>query len=125
MGRPVEVCLLHVKESPGHWELLFNLGRSEAHFERRTEDAMTKAALPLRQQEIPYAAYLRSGAVVFSILDAAEELDCSEIVVPMPRTGWGRLFSREVVKTLLVRQRFAAVITVTGEGQPMRPPKLT
>lgn len=125
MGKPVEVCLLHVKESPGHWELLFNHGRGEAHFEKRAADAMTKAALPLVQQRIPYAAYLRSGAVVFSILDAAEELDCREIVVPMPHTGLRRLFSREVVKTLLARQIFATVITVTLDGMPLRPPKLT
>jgi hypothetical protein len=66
--------------------------------------------------DIEYAAYVRSGPVVFTILDVAEELDCDEIVVPAPASALSQLWSRHVITLLAANQRSARLVTVTKSG---------
>jgi hypothetical protein len=66
--------------------------------------------------DIEFAAYVRTGPVVFSILDAAEELECDEIVVPAPGSALSHLLSRHVVTILTARQRSARLVAVTKSG---------
>lgn len=115
-GTGVTVCFLHIEESPSQWQAL--LGGHGAHAEkrRRSHDVFATAVRMLDGLDIEFAAYLRSGPVVFSILDAAEELDCDEIVVPAPSEGLFRLLSRDIVTTLLARQRSVPVVAVTKRG---------
>jgi hypothetical protein len=65
---------------------------------------------------IEYTTHLTSGPLVFSILDAAEQLACSEIVVPTPGRLHMRFLSRNIVSTLLTWQRAIPVIAVNQRG---------
>lgn len=115
-GMGVTVCLLHVEESPSQWQALIGGYGAHAEKRRRSHDVFAGAMRMLEGLDIEFAAYLRSGPVVFAILDAAEELDCDEIVVPAPGEGLFRLLSREIVATLLARQRAVPVVAVTKRG---------
>lgn len=66
--------------------------------------------------DIEVSAYVRYGPLVFSILDAAEELDCDEIVVPAPHKGPFRILSHDVVANLLAQQRSVHVVAVSKNG---------
>lgn len=120
MGKKVQVCLLHVKEPLKQWDLLRTPWPEERKLRQRIENDLSLASGPLNDHGIPYAAYLRAGGVVFAILDAAEELDCHEIAVPLPHSGWWRIFSRNVVATLCVRQRDIPVVTVARDGMAIK-----
>lgn len=120
LGERVEACLLHVEEPVAQWELPETAVRPEAVLRKQVEHVLSQATRPLAEYGIPYAAYLRSGDVVFSILDAAEELECQQIVVPLPRSGWRRLFSHDVVVALYARQRDIPVVAVADDGTPLR-----
>jgi nucleotide-binding universal stress UspA family protein len=115
-GEDVSVCLLHVEESPTQWQTLFGGGSMLAARRRRTEDAFAGVLELLQGLDIEFAAYVRAGPTVFSILDAAEELGCDEIVVPEPVGGMFRLLSRDIVSTLLARQRAIPVVLVSKHG---------
>lgn len=123
MGKKVHVCLLHVKEPLKQWDLLRTPWPEERKLRQRIENDLSLASGPLNDHGIPYAAYLRAGSVVFAILDAAEELDCHEIVVPLPHSGWWRIFSRNVVATLCMRQRGIPVVTVARDGTAIKTTK--
>ncbi|WP_083522804.1 universal stress protein [Sterolibacterium denitrificans] len=117
-GVQVAVCLLHVEESgPGGdpgvvWHELLEKTR---HSRPRPFDIALRLLFGL---DIDVAAYVRKGAVAFTILDAAEELDCQEIVMPAPHSGLlpFRWLSRNVVDTLLARQRSVRVVAVNRDG---------
>lgn len=103
----VAVALLHIEDSE-------NDSRIPARY--RTGTLFARATRMLEHRDIEFAAYVRSGPVVFSILDAAEELDCSEIVVPAPAWPLARLWSQRVVAALLAGQRSIPVVTVNKRG---------
>lgn len=112
----VTVCLLHVEESPTQWEALLG-GASILGARRARADAVFGPALRLLDGlDIEFAAYVRPGPVVFTILDVAEELQCDEIVVPAPNSSLARLLSRHVVTVLMARQRVARLVAVTKSG---------
>lgn len=92
LGQTMEVCLLHIEEALGYWELLPMFYAGETSTRKRIEPILNRASSELTRSGIPNAAYLRKGEVVFAILDAAEELNCSGIVVVQPTCGQ-RLFS--------------------------------
>lgn len=118
-GEAVEVCLLHVEEGATQWQALMGLaGRSE--MQRRTMRMFSELLRLLEGRDLDFAAYVRSGAVVFTILDAAEELACHEIVVPAPRSWLGRFLSRDIVAALEARQRGIPVVTVADERTTWR-----
>ena len=113
----VEVCLLHVLEPVGLLQGLLHAASAQVTLQRqRAEAVLALAAQPLQAAGIPYAAYLRSGSIVSSLLDAAEELDCQEIVVPRSRR---RFFSRDVVRLLQSRRRRVPVVVVGASGTPV------
>ena len=102
-GGRVEVALLHVETVP-------------APRPHGTGALFVHARRMLERRAIDCCTYVRSGPVVFSILDAAEELDCSEIVVPSPARPLLRLWSHRVVDALLAGQRLIPVVTVNQRG---------
>lgn len=115
-GQCVSVCLLHVEESINgepverfwSWQSPFGKTRQRKMF--------TTAMGLLAGLDIEIAAYVRQGAVVFSILDAAEELDCHEIVIPAPPSGVLRWLSGNVVTALLTQQRSVRVVLARRDG---------
>jgi len=122
-GGRIEACLLHVEEALGPWQLLKYFRSGELTTRRLIEPVLESASAELLQANVPHAAYLRSGAVVFAILDAAEELNCTEIVVPAPGRGWWQLFANDTVAALCARQRGIPVVVVAPDGGPAWPAK--
>ena len=102
-GCQVEVALLHVETAPALWQ-------------QGTGALFVHARRMLDRSAIDCSAYVRSGDVAFAILDAAEELNCSEIVVPAPARLLARLWSYRVVDALLAGQRSIPVVTVDQRG---------
>lgn len=117
-GVQVAVCLLHVEETGASGDP----GVAGHEFLEKTRHARSRpfdiALRLLFGLDIDVAAYIRKGAVAFTILDAAEELDCQEIVMPAPHSGLFRWLSRNVVDTLtlLARQRAIRVVAVNKDG---------
>ena len=91
-GLPVEVCLLHVIEPVEAWQVLRFLTRDEvARFqERRAADCLARNSAILVEEGVPFHAVIRKGRLIESIVGVADELACTEIVVPAPALGlWG------------------------------------
>lgn len=124
-GRAVEVCLLNVGEPIAQWEVL--RFRTQAEITRfqseRAQAFLEEASRPLVAQDIPCRAFYRQGQVVFSILDAAEELECDEIIMPNTGDGLAGFFSKGIVEAVQRKSRNASVVLVekSGTGANDRP----
>lgn len=83
-GAAVEVCLLYVAEPVRNWEVLRFYTEAEVrqYFQERSGIFLDAAANALREAGIPCQRYFREADAVAGIIDLAEELNCSEIVVP-------------------------------------------
>lgn len=79
---------------------------------------IAEAARSLDSEQVPYRGLFKQGELVFAILDTAEELDCHEIVLPLPQVGWRALISRNNVRRIKQRQRTIPIITVGADGLP-------
>ena len=112
----VEVALLHVESVAARWPVGDGERSVQATAQQASAALFARATQMLERCGIEFAVYVRSGPVVFSILDAAEELDCSEIVVSAPARPLARLWSRRVVDALLAGQRSIPVVTVDKRG---------
>lgn len=121
-GQAVDAALLFVGEPITSWQVLrFRTHDEIARFQSlRAHYLLEDAAQPLARDAIPFRALFRQGEVVFEILDAAEQLDCSEIVLPAPHPRLLTLLSRDVVREVLRRQRGIPVVTVDEDGIPNR-----
>jgi len=118
-GAEVEVCFLNVGEKVTRWELLRSRTQAEiAAFQADRADAfIEEAARPLVAEGIAYRGLFRHGEIVFTILDAADELQCDEIVMPQPQGGVLDCLSRRLVAEVKRRQRRIPVVTVDAEGR--------
>jgi nucleotide-binding universal stress UspA family protein len=121
VDKPVQVCLLFVAEPVTSLELLrFRTHDEIARFQAESGRYLIEdAAEPLLRAGIPYEAVLREGEVAFQILDAAEQLGCSSIVLPRPLPRLARLLCRDVANEVLSQARGVPVITVDAEGMPV------
>lgn len=126
-GVSVAVYLLHVEESgtAGEgskaardvvWHDDLKNGRQAAGRSRPRPRPFDAALQLLLGLDIHVAVCIRRGDVAFAILDAAEELDCQEIVMPAPPVGLSRWLSRNVVDSVLNRQRTVQVVAVNRDG---------
>lgn len=120
-GGSVEVALLHVESVAARWPVGDGERSVQALAQQASAALFARATQMLERCQIGFAVYVRSGPVVFSILDAAEELDCSEIVVPAPARPLARLWSQRVVDALLAGQRSIPVVTVSKRGVRLAP----
>ena len=120
-GKQVEVSLLHVVEPLMRRfdTLRFRTEQEIAAFRsERGQWLLDDAVVLLCENKIAHRAYIREGKVVFEILDTAEQLDCSEIILPAPPRGWTRFLTRNIVPRVLRKQRTIAVVTVNQHGLP-------
>lgn len=120
-GTAIEVCLLHVGEPVTQWEVLrFRTQDEISRFQsERAETFLEEARQPLAAQDISCRSYFRSGEVVFTILDAAEELACDEIVMPAPLEGLLGLLSKGIVAEIRERNRGSRIVLVDRTGTPL------
>jgi len=112
-GVRVKVNLLHV--TPARRETGPLLLRPEQG-EERAEELLREATLYLSRSRVEHSTYIFSGDILFSILDAAELLDCHEIVLPSTRPGQWRLFSGDLARRIARASRSATVVLADPNG---------
>lgn len=106
-GPAVEAVLLHVAPPISQWEVLrFRTQQEVAEFQaERAQRFLDDATTQLAAAGVPSCSLFRRGDVVFTILDVAEEMQCSEIVLPAQARGVWRLLSGGVIRRLVRAQR--------------------
>lgn len=112
-GMPLEVCLLYVAEPVRSWEVLRFYTEDEVrkHFQERSAIFLEAAAKSLADAGIACRTYFREADAVGGVIDVAEELNCSEIVVP--RTRWLGLFPSGLGPKL-IKRHCAIPVTLIG-----------
>jgi hypothetical protein len=117
-GEAVDVALLFVGEPVTSWQVLrFRTHAEIARFQaERAHYFLAEAAQPLTGHGISCRTLFREGEVVFEILDAAEQLNCSEIVLPTPPPRLLALLSTDVVRAVLRHRRSIPVVIVDENG---------
>lgn len=120
-GEKIEVILLNIGEPVTQWQVLrFRTQQEVAEFQsERAQFFIEDASSPLEYAHVPYQGLFKQGALVFTILDAAEELECDEIVMPEPPSGIAGFFSHGIVSTVLKQQRDVPVVVVNSQGLPV------
>ena len=118
-GSDVAVSILLVSEPVTNWQVLRFLTEEQVRrFQvERGNILLEDAAQALRRAGIPVQLNYREGDIVFQILDVAEQIECDEIVLPRPYPRWARLFSRDVVREVMRRQRSVPVVAVDSLGK--------
>ena len=116
----IAVSLLFVAEPVTSWEVLRFMAQERVRrFQaERGNYLLEDAAQPLEQAGIRAELNYREGDIVFHILDVAEQLGCDEIVLPVPPPRWTRLFTPDIAREVIRRQRSVPVTTVTPLGMP-------
>ena len=115
-GQPVDVCLLYVAEPVRNWEVLRFYSEDEVrqHFQERAAIFLEEAAETLHQAGLPCRRFFREADPVGGIIDLAEELQCTAIVVPA--THCLGLFPTGLGRKLLNRQGSIPVTLVGADG---------
>lgn len=121
-GRDVEVVLLAVAEPITSWQVLRFLSQERVRLlqAERARYLLEDAAQALRKDGVAVQMHYKEGDIAFEILDAAEQLECDEIVLPAPYPTWKRLFAPDIVPEVLAGQRSVPVVTVNAAGAPER-----
>jgi K+-sensing histidine kinase KdpD len=117
-GLRVKIILLHVTK-PRREETSFGSFSSNIDLieEQQAEALLKEAALFLNESHLSHRTYIISGDVVFSILDAAELLNCDQIILSaMKRRSWLRPFSSDIVGKIAHAARSVSVVTVDSNG---------
>jgi nucleotide-binding universal stress UspA family protein len=119
-GKHLEVVLLNVGEPITQWQVLrFRTQQEIEQFQaERAQAFIEDASQPLAENHITSRGVFKQGDLVFSILDAAEELDCDEIAMPAPHRGISSIFSNNIALSVRRQQRDIPVVFVNSEGMP-------
>ena len=121
-GRDVAAALLFVAEQVTSWQVLrFRTQEEIRRFQaERANHLLVDAARSLEQAGVPVQVQYREGDIAFHIVDVAEQLECDEIVLPLPHPRWARLISLDIAREVLRRQRSVPVTLVDTLGIPER-----
>jgi len=116
----VEACLLYIVAPVRNWEVLRFRTEQEIHrhFQERSEVFLQEASAPLKAAGISCKTYFREQEPVFGILDLAEQLDCTAIVIPKP--DWLERISSGMGRNLKSAQRSIPVVQVRADGSVER-----
>jgi hypothetical protein len=119
-GRRVSATLLNVGVPVTDWQVLrFRTQDEVARFQAQRANALLEeAAQPFARNGVTFRTLFREGDIAFEILDAAEQLDCTEIVLPAPPSRLLALLSNDVAREVLRRQRGVPVVLVDENGLP-------
>lgn len=112
----VDVCLLYVVAPVRDWEVLRFRTEQEIHqhFQSRAERFLEDASAPLKAAGILCKACFREQEPVFGILDLAEQLECTAIVLPRP--DWLDFRGNSLVRRLRQARRPTPLILVDADG---------
>lgn len=119
-GHRIEVIILNVGEIITDWQVLrFRTQAEIAGFQsERAQTFIDEASSPLPAHDIPFRGLFRRGDPVFCIPDVAEELDCHQIVMPVPPEGICSFFSKNVTGAIMQKNNAVPVICVDRDGRP-------
>lgn len=117
-GAGVEVCLLYLAAPVRNWEVLRFYTEAEVrrHFRERSQIFLEAAASTLGEAGIPCRTYFREADPVAGVIAMAEELACTEIVVPRRQCLW--LLPAGLGRELLGRRCPVPVTRVDAAGRP-------
>ena len=120
-GKPIEVVLLNIGEPVTQWQVLrFRTQQEVAEFQAlRAQSFIDDASAALVAENVPWRGLFRQGKRVFSILDAAEELECHQIVMPAPKKSVANIFCGGVVSGVRQEQRDVPLVVVNSAGEPV------
>lgn len=115
----VRLLLLHVKSPPSAHTLLDTPAQQAMAAEEGAACILLEqAGRQCEARALQHSSFILSGDVAFSILDAAESLDCDEIVMPR-RSDWiRRIFSSETVRKVERMRRHVPLVLVDADGAP-------
>ncbi len=115
-GTAVEAYLLYVAEPVRNWQVLRFYTEEEIrrHFQERSAIFLEEACMPLREAGIPCQTYFREADAVQGVIDLAEELNCTAIVVP--RTLWLGVFPAGLGRQLMNHRCAVPVMLTTSDG---------
>ncbi len=115
----VRLFLLHVKPPPSALALLDTPAQQAMAAEEGAASVLlAQAGRQCEARALQHHSFILSGDVAFSILDAAESLDCDEIVMPR-RSDWiRRIFSSETVRKVERMRRHVPLVLVDAAGTP-------
>jgi len=118
-GKLLEVVLLNVGEPVDAWQVLrFRTQQEVASFQaERAQSFIADASSELAAANVPWRGVFKQGERVFAILDAAEELACDEIVMPLRKSGFASIFAPDFVTRVQRAQRDIPVVTVDSAGE--------
>lgn len=119
-GSRIEVIFLNVGEIITDWQALrFRTQAELARFQsERAQAFIDEASALLLEHDIPFRGLFRRGNPVFCIPDVAEELDCHQIVLPLPSGSICKLFSQNITGTIMQKNHIARIIAVDQDGRP-------
>ncbi|HZV65725.1 MAG TPA: universal stress protein [Telluria sp.] len=116
---PVRLLLLHVKSPPSALPLLDMPAQHAMATEEGAAGALlAQAGRQCEARALQHSGFILSGDVAFSILDAAESLDCDEIVMTRHGDWMHRLFSSETVRKVERMRRHVPLVLVDADGAP-------
>lgn len=84
------------------------------HFQERSAIFLSKAEKALSEAVINIRTYFREAGAVGGVIDMAEELNCSEVVVP--RTHWLGLVPSGLGQKLINRHCTVPVTLINADG---------
>jgi len=118
-GHQVEVIFLNVGEIITDWQALrFRTQAEIAEFQsQRAQTFIDEASSLLPARDVGFRGLFRRGDPVFCIPDTAEELDCNQIVMPLPAKRICSFFSKNVTATIMQKNNVVPVIIVDQDGR--------
>lgn len=115
-GTQLEVNLLFVAEPVRRWEVLRFYTEAEVaqHFHQRAVIFLEQAEAELIERGVSCRSFFREADSVGGVIDVAEELNCSEIVVP--KIEWLGIFSSGLGQKLMNRRCNIPVKLINADG---------
>lgn len=126
-GDELSVELLFVAEPIQNWQVLrFWTRRQVASFQsERGHFLLEDAERFLREAGIPVQSHFREGDAAYQILDAAQALNCQEIVLPAPEQGWLHRLDRNIAREIQGKHPLVRLVVVDAKGLPCAVPVRT
>lgn len=126
-GEALSVELLFVAEPIHNWQVLrFWTRRQISNFQsERGHFLLEDAERFLREAGITVQHHYREGDAAYQILDAAQTLNCQEIVLPAAENGWLHRLDRNIAREIQEKQPSVRLVVVDSDGLPCAIPATT
>lgn len=126
-GDELSVELLFVAEPIQNWQVLrFWTRRQISNFQsERGRFLLEDAERALREAGIPVQSHYCEGDAAYQILDAAQSLNCQEIVLPAAENGWLHRLDRDIAREIQGKLSSVRLVVIDADGLPRAIPATT